>query len=326
MKKPYLARSFAIASGTFLAAASSISAQILFQDSFDTDNTANWNVNLGGGNNAANIFFDYSTIGIPSAPRSIGGSTRGVKLEANFGPTTGSIGGVSISPVGGSFVGNFTLTFDMWINFNGPFPAGGSGSTQMTGAGIGTTGTQAINHGTAAGAVWFAATGDGGNGDNPGDYRAYANGATLAADGGAYYAGTALNSRNDLNAYYAGLGGVGAPAAQTSLFSQQTGTINTGAAGMQWHQVTLTRTNGFLNWNISGRDIALVDISALTLAGDNILLVHSDINTGLSTDVNRRDLAFGLIDNLVISVVPEPATYVIVALGGLGILLARGRK
>ena len=295
-------------------------AQIVLNDNFDADSTANWIVNLGGGNNAANLYFDYSSIGIPSAPNSTGGSTRGVKLEANFGPTTGSAGGVSISPLGGSFLGDFILSFDMWINFNGGFPGGGSGSTQMTGAGYGTTGNQAINHQTPSGAAWFAATGDGGNGDSPGDYRAYVNGAVLAANSGAYYAGTNANSRNDLNSYYAGLGGVGAPAAQLALFPQQTNTINTGAAGMQWHEVTLTKTNGFLNWNISGKDIALVNLTGLTLSS-NIMLVHSDINATISSDVNRRDLSFGLIDNVVVTLVPEPT---VAAIAGLGLVALVG--
>lgn len=325
MKRSFLSKAVAITGGMLLAVAVPMNGQVVFNDNFDTDHTANWNVNLGGGNNAANIFFDYSTIGIPSAPHSLGGTTRGVKLQANFGPTAGSIGGVSISPIGGSFVGNYTLTFDMWINFNGPFPLGGSGSTQMTGAGIGTTGLQAVNGGTPGGAVWFAATGDGGNGDNPGDYRAHTNGVVLAANSGAYYAGTAANSRNDLNAYYAGLGGVAAPSAQTTLYPQQSGNINTGAAGMQWQQVTLTITNGFANWNISGRDIALVDISSLVLS-TNILLVHSDINNILSTDTNRLALAFGLIDNVVVTLVPEPSVFALAALGGMGFLLLLRRR
>jgi len=83
---------------------------------------------------------------------------------------------------------------------------------------------------------------------------------------------------------------------------------------MQWQQVTLTKTNGFLNWNISGRDIALVDLTGLSLS-TNIMLVHSDINATLSTDVNRRDLAFGLIDNVVVTLVPEPTVATMAGLG-----------
>ena len=57
-------------SGTALGA-------VLFGDNFDADHTGSWTVNNNNsGLNAANFFFDYSTVGIPSAPHSTGGSTR----------------------------------------------------------------------------------------------------------------------------------------------------------------------------------------------------------------------------------------------------------
>jgi hypothetical protein len=311
-----------------VAASNEAFSQIVYSDDFDVDHTANWNVNLGSGggaNNAANIFFDYNTIGIPSAPNSTGGSTRGVKLEANFG-AAGAATGVSISPIGGNFTGNYMVTFDMWINYNGPLNVGGSGSTLMTGGGIGTTGTTSINHATPSGAVWFAATGDGGNGDSPGDYRAYVGGAVLAPSTGAYYAGTGTGARNDTMTYYNPLGSKTAPAAQIGLFAQQSDTTRPGAAGMAWHTVTITKNGNFLKYSIDSLDIANVDISAVTFAGNNILLVHSDINTTISSDPNRRDLAFGLIDNVTVTLIPEPATVAVALLGGLGLFLLRWRR
>lgn len=309
----------------FFAPTTDVSAQPFFENFDSGTSGANWNVNLGAGNNAANLAFDYSTIGIPSAPHSIGGSTIGAKLEANFGPTTGSTGGVSISPIGQGFSGNYEIKYDMWINFNGELTAGGSGSTQLAGVGIGSTGTQAITVGSPAGGVWFGATGDGGNGDVPGDYRAYASGAALATTTGAYYAGTQVGARNDTDAYYQALGGVGAPAAQIALFSQQTNTTRAGAAGMAWHQITVTVTNGIANYKIDNLDIAKVDISALTLS-TNIFFLQSDINTGVSTDPNRRDLSFGLIDNVSVVAVPEPSTIALGLMGVAGAIFALRRR
>ncbi len=47
------------------------SAQTLYSEDFDTDSTAEWSVNQPTGgfasDNAANFFFDYSTVGIPAA-------------------------------------------------------------------------------------------------------------------------------------------------------------------------------------------------------------------------------------------------------------------
>ena len=244
-----------------------IQAQVLFSDNFDSDTTANWIVNAGAsGNHAATFFFDYSTIGIPSAPNSTGSTTRGLKLEANFGPTA-AFSGISVSPLGQNFTGDYILRFDMWMNFNGPLATGGSGSTHLTTAGIGTTGNIAVhaNMTNAAAGVWFGATGDGGSGDTTGDYRAYTANGLVNTNVGAYYAGGDANARNDTNPYYNGLGGNTAPNDQLTLFPQQSGTNRIGAAGMRWHEVTITKTNNFINWNIGGVDIAIVDASSLNL-------------------------------------------------------------
>ena len=50
-----------------IVCASAVSAAPVYSQNFDVDDTANWTVNNNAiGNNAANIFFDYSTIGIPA--------------------------------------------------------------------------------------------------------------------------------------------------------------------------------------------------------------------------------------------------------------------
>src|SRR5262249_53580692 len=113
--------------------------QILYSENFDVDDTANWTVLKSTGANAndagssAEFFYDYSTVGIPSAPNS-GGSTRGLRLRANM---TGNIfSGLSVSPNGQGFTGDYKLEFDMWMNYNGRLDGGGNGTTQLGGAGI----------------------------------------------------------------------------------------------------------------------------------------------------------------------------------------------
>ena len=74
--------------GTFSLAAlpSAVNSQVAFSDDFDVNHTANWNVNNNGnGVNAANFFFDYNVVGIPSAPHSSGGSTRGLRPSGGAG-------------------------------------------------------------------------------------------------------------------------------------------------------------------------------------------------------------------------------------------------
>lgn len=325
--KPLSLFSFSLSAAALLSSPQSFGS--LFSDAFDGNSTANWAVNSTAGNNPVNLFFDYSTIGIPSAPNSLGGTTYGVKMQANL--SGGVRGGASISPLGQSFSGDYQLRFDMWLNFNGPFPGGGSGSTQAGGGGLGTAGTTAQWGGSVQDSVHFSTTGDGGA---TVDFNAYSS-AVLSDSGnstrggyldasGVWAAGT-VSSRNGNNAYYAQFGGASAPAAQLSLYSQQSGLTALGAVGMSWHDVAITKIGNTITYSIDNLLIATVNASSVTLGGGNILLNYYDTNNGSSTDPNAAALAFGLYDNVRVIAVPEPSSLALVGLGGLA-LLARRRK
>ena len=88
-------------------------ANVIYTENFDTDASGRWTFlseapgdtpahNFG---NEADFFFDYSTIGVPAAPRS-GGTTRGLKMEANV-PGTGRFTGMSASPIGQAFTADY---------------------------------------------------------------------------------------------------------------------------------------------------------------------------------------------------------------------------
>ncbi|HEY3245163.1 MAG TPA: PEP-CTERM sorting domain-containing protein [Phycisphaerae bacterium] len=298
-----------------LLAVSPAPATPLFSENFEIDPTANWTVNNGPGTQAANFFFDYSTVGIPPAPN--GAGTRGMKLQANL--TGGVFSGFSVSPMGQNFTGDYTLNFDWWANFNGPFPGGGSGSTNLSTFGIGTSGTIAQWPGGTQDSVWFAATGDGGSAS---DYRAYSTAAPTSYPSGSPVYAAPGGGINNTNAYYAVFGGVMAPAAQLALFPQQTGTTAVGSAGMAWHQVVIDKSGNSATWRVDGLLIATIDLNTVTLGGGDIFFGHSDINATSSTDPNAPSLLFTLIDN--ITVVPEPGTLGLLALGGL--LIVRRRR
>lgn len=318
-----------LAFGAFTALALlpvTLNAQILYSQNFDVNDTANWNVNSGGGTsvNTANFFFDYSTVGIPSAPHSTGGSTIGVKLNANNVVASQALGGISVSPTGQSFLGDYQLSFDMWSNFIGPAPGGGSGSTQITGGGILTSGTTA-NYAGSANGIWFAGTGDGGS---SADYRAYSPAAPGSQpSGSSVYAAPSGAINNSTGTFYTTLFPARtAPAAQTSLFASQTGSAAAGSLGWAWHDVSITKIGNMVTWNIDGNLIASLDISTNGVTGgNNILLVQSDINTTASTDANGTALNFGLFDNVVVTAVPEPTTCALAVLGATGLFLARRR-
>jgi hypothetical protein len=303
-----------LAAATALLVASEISqAQQLFSENFDVDHTANWTPNPGAGNNDANFFFDYSTVGIPSAPHSTGGTTRGVRLRANF-QATGVFTGISVSPNGQSFSGDYKITFDFWSNFNGNAAGTGNGTTLLTGAGIGTSGTTPQHANATPTSVWFAQTGDGGNSATSKDYRAYssATGAGTvtgyAVSSGVYAAGTGTTVGDSANAYYLPLGTNTVPAAQTAFTPTQTGTTIAGAPGFKWHTAEILKVGNAVKYSIDGLLIFTVDATGLTMDGGNIEFIQSDINATVSTDATAPTYAFGLFDNITVTNISATVT------------------
>jgi hypothetical protein len=316
---------FVALSAAALAIAGASSAAPMYSNDFEVDTTVSWTVNKDPSttDEAHDFFFDYSTAGIPLAPNSAAGGTHGLKLQAN--QSSGVFGGMSVSPTGLDFTGAITkLTFDWWSNFNGPAPAGGSGSTQLSTFGVGTSGTVAQWPGGTQDSVWFAATTDG---NSSSDWRAYSpTAATSYPDASPIYAaGAVAGNRNASHTYYAGFGSVSAPAAQLALYPQQTGVTLVGSSAYAWHEVEILKTATAVTWTVDGLLIATVptgDDTAATV--NNIFFGHSDTNTTSSSDPNDVNLLFTLIDN--VHVVPEPSALVLCLTGALGALAAGHRR
>ncbi|HEY9170892.1 MAG TPA: PEP-CTERM sorting domain-containing protein [Verrucomicrobiae bacterium] len=296
-------------------------AQILFSENFNVNNTASWTVNDPALSDiGVDFFYDYSLIGVPAAPN--GSGTLGLKMTANN--SGGVFSGFSVSPTGQSFSGNYQVSFDLWQNYVGPLGVGGSGSTQLSTFGIGTSGTTAFWPGAAIKeSVTFAVSLDGGSAS---DYRAYSSAApTSYASGNAVYLapGGAINNSA---AYYAVFTPQSAPAAQVALFPGQTGTTDPGEASFLWRRVVIDVVDGFAEWSIDGLPIAKVDLSTVTLGGGNILFGHTDSNATSSTDPNDSLLNVTLIDNIVVNAVPEPSSLALLIVGGLALALRRRRS
>jgi hypothetical protein len=160
----------------------------LFSDQFNADSSANWILTFGANTNTAPDYsvdwvFDYSTLGIPPAPGSLGVDTLGVRVTVNKNDTLFSSAGLNLYPTNQSFSGDFALRFDAYMSI------GASNATEHTLAGINHSGVNTnrvsqtpANHISTAGAdgIWFAIDGGGGN---LRDYGAYTstNAATVPA-------------------------------------------------------------------------------------------------------------------------------------------------
>jgi len=302
-------------------------ATVIFQDNFDNGQSGgSWDVWRSGNDSVADFAYDYSAIGIPSAPNSTGGTTVGAQFLVN--QSEGVFQGISASPRDVQITGDFTIRFDLWINFVGPLTLGGSGSTQMANFGWGTNGTRvqwaASNH-----SIGFSASGDGGTRQ---DYRVYraAGGAPMAPDTGVYAAGTlaepspGLDSRNNTDPYYASLGGKTAPAAQLALFPNQTEATSPGTLGMAWRDVVIEKSGEVITWTVDGLRIATVPLQDVSVGGDNLFLGMFDINAASSTDPNDF-LNTAIYDNLRVSQVPEPSTFLLLGLTALVVGCKRRR-
>lgn len=272
--------------------------QTVFADTFDTNTSSNWTPNRSSSDTRVTFHYDYAADGIPGAPHSTGGTTRGAKFEANM--TNGVRAAVNISPAGQSFSGDYQLRFDLWINANGPFPGGGTGSTEHVTAGIGTAGNrvQWTGTGSTADGHWFVVDGEGGSTDTTTtsvpDYGALSGATLLPAGSGVYDAGTTSDVRGNGHSHYTTrFPGQSAPAAQQALYSKQTGSTAAGTVGFAWRDVIIRKTGSTVEWFIDGLKIAT--LTNTTFTASNIFVGYWDTYTSVS---DNPALSFGLVDNV----------------------------
>ncbi len=274
----------------------------------DMDSGAAWTVNATA-DTAYQFGYDYSAMGIPASPNG-GGSTTGLLMKANL-VEPASVDFVVATPTGLSMSGQYTVEFDMWINANGPFPGGGTGSTEFLGGGVGYDGTSAERVGGM-----LLASGEGGSSR---DYRMYKNAGEQFVASGQYDVDTNNNSGVDLSAFFPSQS---PPLFQQNNYAQQTGSTAAGAGGFAWHRMVITVDSnaGTANFAIDGLSIGTLDAnigSAFDTTG-NVQVMYTDLFSGVS---DNAELSFGIVDNFLVT--PEPATMVLLAMGGVAVLRRR---
>lgn len=308
-------------------------AQTLFSDNFDLEtpsSTSPFYTIATSPNTRITFGYDYGTaysgnLGMGIAPNTVGGTTKGLKMEANINSAATAIGSLAISP-SQTFAGNYSIKFDLWLNSIGPFPGGGTGSTEHFSAGVGYNGVTLQNSASGSG-VWFGADSEGGFAATTSSYPDYFArvGTTLQGTNSSIYAAESVdagNSRDNRDAYYAGLfPGTTPPSSQTSIVAAQTGTTENGTLAFNWHEVEITRNGNTVTWTIDDHPIATVTDPAAT-ATDRIYVGYIDPTSSLG----NTNVSFGIIDNLRVEAVPEPGTIALGLLGAAGLFLVRRKK
>lgn len=323
-----LSKSLAFALASVLGAIVPLSAQAqLFSDDFDGGTSAaNWNTYLSAADGQFNFAYDYSTYTpgnpewntspIPSAPRSTGGSTIGLRMAIN--DTAAARQSMSAFPKLQSFSGNYRLRFDMWVNYPGTVGGTGTGvagSTETAAFGINLPSEQAVGatgasgHSAPANSVWFAVNGEGGSSATSTtlrDYNSFLGGTLQFGDAGGF-AATGTSREDHSNAYY------------QTLFPASLSYQTPGAPGKQWVTVDLEQIGNTTTWSMNGTLIATRTGTSIT--SGNFFLGYFDHFNGSSTPAAD---SFVIYDN--IEVVPEPASMAALALGVGGLLLKRRRR
>jgi hypothetical protein len=136
---------------------------VLFSDDFETDSSAKYDVLFkaadGVEDYSVDWAYDYSQDGIPSAPHSATGTTKGVRLHVNK-DANGSPAAVNLFVKGTNFTGDFALRADVYMSIG----EDAGGTTEHALAGINHSGNNALGDGfSGIDGLWFAIDADGAN-------------------------------------------------------------------------------------------------------------------------------------------------------------------
>ena len=292
-----------------LLLAGTLSAQeIVFQTTFDTEDSSGF-LDLSNSEDTM-ITFGYDYIGfdeIPEAPNTeiLGGEANlGLKMEANL------FDGVDAAAIvvtdGLDLSGNYEVQVDIWLNYNPP--AGGVGTTEFGGVGVGHDGeTEGFS-----GASFIYDT----DGDSSRDYRIYKDGNETIFDSefgeagaGQFLIDSQNNSGADLTEAFPG---VDLSEALTTDFLE--GITRDGTGGFRWMTLNTVVDSGAgtatftLTDDGTGNslDIATIDSNAadgMVSTTGEVALLFRDIFSSLGPNGGEQN--FGIFDNLIITQLPE---------------------
>jgi hypothetical protein len=317
-----------------------VRATTLYSDDFNSDTSANYNVNVTAGASGpsgdATFVYDYGAapasggLSIPVAPHTTGTSTLGLRVRTdNLQTSVGTVvGATEVVTKGLALPSKYTMQVDVWSNYIGGTSIAASGSNGSTGVavGIGTVGGTTLQYIAGNDGLLTEAFGDNGGGANQA-YRLYLDNTHPNPTTANYWAaGTGANSATFSDPYYtSAYPSVSAPAGQSSFApSTQGGSTPAGVQGFAWHTWTITQDGTNVTWAIDGKTITTSPDSAVTFGGSQVSLGNDDTGLTGNSAANNQLFNAEIFDNLIITdVVPEPASIGLIA---LAMVAMRGRR
>ena len=247
-----------------------------------------------GGMDFKAIFgFNYSTItfptNIPPAPHSVGGTTKGLYLTVNKDATMAAAA-VNLYPTGQLASGNFSLKYDLWINYRDPLT-----STEHALAGINHSAnvTNRIGQSPSDG-LFFVLEGEADSAPTSTTLRDY----SVFRGGGS---GTPVLITTNNTAF--GPTPLLAPQFDNgdpglmALFPAQTipgyGTTASGTAGLRWLSGEVRQVNNLVTWILNGAAIAQYTNTFAAYTNGTIMLGYNDNFPSIGDSNN-----FAIFDNV----------------------------